>query len=174
VCPPEHSYLKSKAATQSRQIPPRSTKFLETVSRNPSTHAAPLTVTHPSIPSQEGKYPHATNLSLPKRTQLPNLPVPERGRGCVTPVHSLPKQSIHPKPRNATSLKREQENHCGNFRGNLTSCPPYSRNATSRMRSGRSPSVANRSAARTDCGVTPKRAAILPVSPRLITILFIF
>ena len=97
-----HCHLKSKAATQSRQIPPRSTKFLETVFRNPSTHAAPLTVTHPLIPSREGNHPHST-YSLPKRTQLPISPL-ERGRGCVTPEHSYLKiKSNHQKPTNATS-----------------------------------------------------------------------
>ncbi len=139
-----------------------------------STHPASLSVTHPLNPLSRGEISPRHKPLITKKNAVSQTPLSRGAGGCVTPVHSFLKQSIHPKPRNATSLKREQENHCGNFRGNLTSCPPYSRNATSRMRSGRSPSVANRSAARTDCGVTPKRAAILPVSPRLITILFIF
>ena len=166
-----HCHLKSKAATQSRQIPPRSTKFLETVFRNPSTHAAPLTVTHPLNPLSRGE-PDTLKSLITKKNAASKISPSQRGVGGVSrPSTVTYTKSIHPKP---PSPKGKQENHCGNFRGNLTSCPPYSRNATSRMRSGRSPSVANRSAARTDCGVTPKRAAILPVSPRLITILFIF
>ena len=66
-------------------------------SKNTSIFAAPLTVTHPSIPSQEGKPPHHKPLITKKKTASQNSPL-ERGRGCVTPVHShlKPKQPLKP------------------------------------------------------------------------------
>ena len=95
---PAHSHLKPKTVTQS----PRNTTSPNS-GKNTSAHTAPLTVTHPLIPSREGN-PHAINRSSSKRTQLPNLPVPKRGRGCVTPEHSYLKiKSNHQKPTNATS-----------------------------------------------------------------------
>ena len=82
---PGHSHLKIKAVTRSRQIPPCNTKFLETASRNPSAYAATFTITHPLIPSQEGKpatqSPHFQEES---NIQISSL---ERGRGCVTSGH---------------------------------------------------------------------------------------
>ena len=172
MCDVQALPLKSKAVTEADRYHLATPSFSKLYPAIPSTHAAPLTVTHPLNPlSGTGKHPRHKPL-ITKKNAASKISPSQRGVGGVSrPSTVTYTKSIHPKP---PSPKGKQENHCGNFRGNLTSCPPYSRNATSRMRSGRSPSVANRSAARTDCGVTPKRAAILPVSPRLITILFIF
>ena len=57
-------------------------------SKSTSSQPAPLSITPPLIPSQEGKPTH-TNHSFPTRKKRPNLPVPERGRGCVTSAHSF-------------------------------------------------------------------------------------
>ena len=70
---PEHGFLKSKTSTRSRRIPPRNNKLPETAHRNILSPASLLTVTHPSIPSREGKTSHS-NLSLPNKKQYSNLP----------------------------------------------------------------------------------------------------
>ena len=94
-----HSFLKSKASTQSRQILHNSTNnnkcnISQQLSKNISPHAAPLTVTHPSIPSQEGNPPHHQTSHFQIKKPHPNLPVPERGRRCVTSKHSYPNQKL--------------------------------------------------------------------------------
>ena len=77
----EHGFLKSKTSTRSRQILPRNNKLPETAYRNILSPASLLTVTHPSIPSREGKTSHS-NLSLPKRKTASKAPL-LRGAGGV-------------------------------------------------------------------------------------------
>ena len=52
-----------------------------------SNQPASLTVTHPFIPYQEGK-PHTQSTHYQQGTSITISPL-ERGRGCVTPAHSL-------------------------------------------------------------------------------------
>ena len=73
---PKHSFLKSKVVTQS----PRNTTSPNS-SKNTSTQTAHLTITHPFIPSQEGKI-NTPNPSLPTRKQHPK-PSLSRGAGGV-------------------------------------------------------------------------------------------
>ena len=101
---------KTKAATRSRQITPCNTKRLETVSRNPSTHAATLTVTHPSIPSLEGKHPQS-NHSLSTRKQRPNLPSRE-GPGVCDVRAQLPKIKAVTRSLTDNTLQYQASRNC--------------------------------------------------------------
>ena len=56
-----------------------------------STHTASLTVTHPLIPSQEGKQIHS-NLSFPNRKAASKSPRPKEGQG-VCDAQALPLKS---------------------------------------------------------------------------------
>ena len=87
--------------TQSSHPKPRNTSSPNS-SKNISTHPAPLTITHPSIPSQEGKHTHS-NHSLPTRKQRQNLPYREGQGVCHVRAQPPQTQSNYPKPRNTTS-----------------------------------------------------------------------
>ena len=67
-------------------------------SKNTSTFAAPLAVTHPSIPSQEGNPTRHKSLITNKK-QATESPLSRRGRGCVTPVHSYLKSKASTEAR---------------------------------------------------------------------------
>ena len=69
-----------------------------------SSQPAPLTVTHPSIPSQEGKPPHHKPLITKQKAVPQNSPL-ERGWGCVTFEHSHFKPK-HPPKANKPHLKK--------------------------------------------------------------------
>ena len=77
---------KSKTSTRSRQILPRNNKLPETAYRNILSPASLLTITHPLVPSLEGKTSHS-NHSLPNRKQHPNSP-PERRKLYLKPFVS--------------------------------------------------------------------------------------
>ena len=82
------SFLKSKILTDNRRITPLNTKhnFLHV-----SAYAAQLIVTHPLIPSQEGKQIHS-NLSFPNRKAASKSPRPKEGQG-VCDAQALPLKS---------------------------------------------------------------------------------
>ena len=65
-------------------------------SKNISSYAALLSVTHPFIPSQEGK-PHTQHTHYQQKSSIPTSPL-ERGRGCVTSEHSCLTQNSHLRP----------------------------------------------------------------------------
>ena len=100
---PEHSHLKPKAVTQS----PRNTSSSNS-SKNTSTHTAHLTITHPSIPSQEGKHTHS-NHSLPTRKQRQNLPYRE-GPGVCDVQAQLPKIKTTTRSLRNTSSPNNSKN----------------------------------------------------------------
>ena len=65
-------------------------------SKNISTHTAPLTITHPLIPSLEGKPTRHKPLITNKKQAFRTSPL-ERGQGCVTPVHSYQNPKLPPE-----------------------------------------------------------------------------
>ena len=73
-----HSHLKTKTVTEADRY---RLAILSPIYRNTSTYAAPFSVTHPFVPSQEGKHPHS-NRSLPTRKQHLKTPL-SRGAGGV-------------------------------------------------------------------------------------------
>ena len=75
---PVHSHLKTKTVTEADRY---RLAILSPIYRNTSTYAAPFSVTHPFVPSQEGKHPHS-NRSLPTRKQHLKTPL-SRGAGGV-------------------------------------------------------------------------------------------
>ena len=88
---------KSKTSTRSRRIPPRNNKLPETAYRNILSPAALLTVTHPLIPSQEGKHTTQTsNYQTKSSIQISPL---ERGWGCVTSEHGFLKSKTSTRSR---------------------------------------------------------------------------
>ena len=90
---PVHSFLKSKATTRSQETP----------HRNISSHTVPLTVTHPLIPSQEGKPTTPQTNHYQQKPSTQNLPSRE-GSGVCDVCTQPPKiKSNHPMPRNTTS-----------------------------------------------------------------------
>ena len=78
---PKHSHRKTKAVTQSQETQPH-----QTVAKSISSQPAPLSITHPFIPSLEGK-PHTQPIHYQQKSNFKISPL-ERGRGCVTPKHS--------------------------------------------------------------------------------------
>ena len=99
-----HSYLNQKQLPEAQEIPPR-----QTAAKITSTQPALLTVTHPSIPSQEGKH-HTQTTYYQQETSTRTSPL-ERGWGCVTPGHSLLKSKTSTQnPRNTTS-PNSSKNH---------------------------------------------------------------
>ena len=66
-------------------------------SKNTSTFAAPLAVTHPFIPSLEGKPSHQTS-HYQQESSDQTSPL-ERGKGCVTSAHSLLKSKASTRSR---------------------------------------------------------------------------
>ena len=98
--------------TQSNHPKPRNTTSPNS-SKNISPHAAHLTITHPLIPSQEGKPPHHKPLIYNEKTVFQTSPL-ERGRGCVTPVHSLL------KPKAVTQSRQILHNSTNNNKCNIS------------------------------------------------------
>ena len=92
-----HSFLKPKAVTQNLRDNTSSNN-----SKSISTQTSSLTVTHPFIPSQEGKH-HTQSTHYQQETSISNLPSRE-GPGVCDIRAQLPKiKSNHPKPRNTSS-----------------------------------------------------------------------
>ena len=96
---PKHSHRKTKATTQSQETRPH-----QTVAKSISSQPAPLSVTHPSIPSL-GRGNLTLNPLIIKNKAASKTSPLERGQGCVTPEHSLLKskattQSRQIPPRN--------------------------------------------------------------------------
>ena len=95
-----------------------------------SSQPAPLTVTHPSIPSQEGN-PHATNHSLPKRNKHHKPPL-SRGVGGVSRLcTATEKQKRSPKAKKH-DLTKQQQKHLHPCRASHRHTPlnPLSRGET--------------------------------------------
>ena len=98
--------IKCKHPKPTNTTLPNSSKII-------ASQPAHLTITHPLIPSQEGNLKLHKSLITKKKAPSQNSPL-ERGRGCVTHVHSHPNQMQtlkadrhHPKkllkPTNRTS-----------------------------------------------------------------------
>ena len=83
----KHSLLNQKHPPK-----PRNTSSPNS-SKNTSAQPTPLTVTHPLIPSREGKHP-TQNSHYQEGNSISISPL-ERGGGCVTSAHSFlnPKRS---------------------------------------------------------------------------------
>ena len=90
---PVHCHLKPKAVTQSLRNTSSPNR-----SKNISPHTAPLTITHPSIPSREGNPTRHKSLITNKKTAFQTSPL-ERGWGCVTSVHSFLKSKATTQSR---------------------------------------------------------------------------
>ena len=123
---PEQSHLKPKTVTQS----PRNTTSPNS-GKNTSAHTAPLTVTHPSIPSREGKPPHHKPLITNKKA-TPEPPRPKEGSGVCDPRAKPPQtQNGHPKPKKH-HLAKQRQKHFSPHRTSHRNTPlnPLSRGET--------------------------------------------
>ena len=102
VCDARAQPPKSKTTTQRQEIPPR-----QAAAKINSSQPAHLTVTHPSIPSQEGKH-HTQSTHYQRETSTQTSPL-ERGRGCVTSVHSYLNQKHPPEAQEIPPLQTAAE-----------------------------------------------------------------
>ena len=115
----EHSHLKPK-----QPLKPTDTAYPNS-SKNTSSYPASLTVTHPFIPSLEGKQT-LSNISFPTRKQHPNLPSREGLGVCNVRAQPPKTKNIHPKP-NKPHLKKKQQKHPNRAPHHNTPLYPLSR-----------------------------------------------